>query len=114
MGRVLACSARLLLVILTRSACCSWICGKALYRLARRLIRRRSATFGSARFASGFELMRRGVLKGDGLNQLTFALHLPSALIPDIERTSSGRDLEEALDAWLAEEFDNDDEEMGR
>lgn len=67
MGRVLACSARLLLAILTRSACCSWICGKALYRLTRRLIRRRSATFGSARFASGFELMRRGVFKGDGL-----------------------------------------------
>lgn len=42
-------------------------------------------------------------------DQLTFALRLPSALIPDIERTSSGRDLEEALDAWLADEFDNDD-----
>jgi hypothetical protein len=54
----------------------------------------------------------------------TFHLALPEPLCPDIERTSSGRDLADALDAWLAEDFThedylhvhswNDDEEMAR
>lgn len=57
-------------------------------------------------------------------DQLTFALNLPDTLCPVTERTSAGRDLAEALDAWLAEDFAhedflhvhswNDNEEMAR
>lgn len=44
------------------------------------------------------------------MNDLTtYALRLPNAGIPDIERTSSGRDLDEALDAWLTEGFLHED-----
>ena len=39
----------------------------------------------------------------------TFPVHLPQQLALDLERTSSGRLLDEALDAWLAEEFLHDD-----
>lgn len=35
-------------------------------------------------------------------------LRLPLT-IPNIERTSSGRDLEQALDVWLAEDFLHED-----
>ena len=39
----------------------------------------------------------------------TYALKLPNPLAPGIERTSSGWDLEDALDAWLADDFAHED-----
>ena len=44
------------------------------------------------------------------MNDLTtYAPKLPTTLLTGIERTSSGRDLDEALDAWLAEDFLHED-----
>lgn len=40
---------------------------------------------------------------------ITFPLRLPSPSCPVTERTTSGRDLAEALDAWLAEDFEHED-----
>ena len=39
----------------------------------------------------------------------TFTLRLPDTPCPISERTSSGRDLDDAIDAWLAEDFLTDD-----
>lgn len=39
----------------------------------------------------------------------TYTLRLPGTLLTGIERTSSGRDLDEALDLWLAEDFLHED-----
>jgi hypothetical protein len=39
----------------------------------------------------------------------TFAFNLPNTLCPITERTSAGRDLGEALDAWLADDFAHED-----
>lgn len=36
---------------------------------------------------------------------MTFSLKLPCPADPCHERTSSGRDLDDALDAWLLDEF---------
>lgn len=40
---------------------------------------------------------------------LTFELNLPDMPCSVTERTSSGRTLDEALDAWLAEDFAHED-----
>lgn len=41
--------------------------------------------------------------------EASFPLHLPQHHSPDIERTSSGRDLADALDSWLMEDFTHED-----
>ena len=38
-----------------------------------------------------------------------YNLRLPNFFNPDMERTVSGRDLEEALDAWLADDMARED-----
>lgn len=42
-------------------------------------------------------------------DQLTFELNLPDRHCPVTERTSSGQILDEALYAWLAEDFTSED-----
>ena len=66
MARVLALIAKLLLVVITRSARVLWISAKFSGRLAAQHLRRRSWTFGSARFTSLAHLLRTGCLSGHG------------------------------------------------
>ena len=40
---------------------------------------------------------------------MTFPLSLPDTPCPITERTSTGRDLQDALDTWLAEDFTHED-----
>jgi type IV secretion system protein VirD4 len=67
MGRVLALVTKIILVVITRSARILWIATKFSGRLAAQLLRRRTWTFGSARFASLVQLLRTGCLSGHGL-----------------------------------------------
>ena len=67
MGRAFAVLFRVLLALVARLASILWIAGKLLGRCTSRVCRRRTSTFGSARFASLSQLMRSGSLGGDGL-----------------------------------------------
>ncbi len=40
--------------------------------------------------------------------ETSFSLRLPSQRFPDIERTTAGRDLDDALDAWLSDQETSD------
>ena len=67
MGRVLALVAKIILVVITRSARILWISAKFSGRVAAQLLRRRTWTFGSAHFAGLVQLLRTGCLSGQGL-----------------------------------------------
>lgn len=41
--------------------------------------------------------------------ETSFALRLPSPSVPEIECTTAGKDLDDALDAWLADQEANED-----
>lgn len=67
MGRAFAVLFKVLMALLARSASILWILCKMVGRQLQGFCRRRSNTYGSARFASFIQLVRCGSLGGDGL-----------------------------------------------